>query len=317
MPFLREDTFIRRAPGREEPRRRLGTTGFVLLLVAGALLALSRIDHPVIRQARLAIAELVAPALKLVAGPLAPLRNATQEITSWTARREELARLRAEVQELRGWEARARELERRLADLAALARVVDEAKIRFVTARVIADANGPFARSVLVSAGQEQGLKDGYPVISADGLVGRVLESGPSAARVLLLTDLNSRVPVLIGEAGLRGILVGDNGPRPRLAHLPPDARPAPGDRVVTSGVGGLFPRGLRIGTVAADDGGVFRIEIDARLDELDHVSILFHDTAVTDVANEGRRLTPAARARERALARRAAGGGTAGEEKQ
>lgn len=319
MPFLREDNFARRLPGREPPaRRRLGTIGFVLLLVAVALLALSRIDHPLIRQTRLAIAELVAPALQLVAGPLAPIRETIQNLGTWSSRPAELERLRAEVQALKGWEARAQELERRLADLAALAKVVDEAKTRFATVRVIADANGPFARSVLVGAGKDHGLRDGYPVISADGLVGRVLESGARTARVLLLTDLNSRVPVLVGDGDVRAILIGDNSGRPRLAHLPADFRPAPGDRVVTSGVGGLFPRGLRIGAVVAiDEGGASRVDVDARLDELDHVSVLFHDTAVTDVASEVRGPGAAVRARERALARRAAGGQAPAEDRQ
>lgn len=316
MPFLRDDTFSRRTPGTRQRRAASGTLGLVLLLAAVALLALSRLEHPVIRQARLAIAELTAPVLKALAGPFAPVRQLTHDLTSWTAGSEELLRLRAEVQQLKGWEARAMELERRLADLAALAKVVDEARTSFVTARVIADANGPFARSVLVNAGQDQGVKDGYPAISADGVIGRVLEAGPRAARILLLTDLNSRVPVLIGENGVRGILIGDNTPRPRLAHMPADTRPAPGERIVTSGVGGLFPRGMRVATVAQEEGGVIRVELDARLDDLDHVSILFHETPMTDLAGEGRRLAPAAQARERALARRAAGGQPA-EEKQ
>lgn len=308
MPFLRDDTFSRRRQGTRPRRSSSGTLGLVLLLAAVALLALSRLEHPLIRQARLAIAELTAPVLKALAGPFAPVRHLAHDLTSWTAKSEELTRLRAEVQQLKSWEARAMELERRLADLGALAKVVDEARTGFVTARVIADANGPFARSVLVNAGQDQGVKDGYPAISADGVIGRVLEAGPRAARILLLTDLNSRVPVLIGESGVRAILTGDNTPRPRLAHMPPDARPAAGERIVTSGVGGLFPRGMRIATVAPEEGGVIRVDLDARLDDLDHVSILFHETPMTDLAGEGRRLAPAAQARERALARRATG---------
>ena len=155
-----------------------------------------------------------------------------------------------------------------------------------MTGRVIADAKGPFARSVLLNAGREQRLKAGYPVVSGDGLVGRILETGARASRVLLLTDLNSRIPVLIGERGMRGVLMGDNGAKPAIARLPEPAEIASGDEVVTSGVGGLFPRGLRIGSVVEENGS-FRVLLHARLDELDHVSVLFFESAALELAGE------------------------------
>ena len=297
MRVLRDDVYARRSVGSGH-RRRPGVVIFVLILVSAALLVLSRIEHAAVRSVRLQLAEIVAPALQMIAVPLAPLRRLGQRISTVTGTPEELERLRDENQKLKSWEARARELERRLSDLGTLARVVDEPGLEFITGRVIADANGPFARSVLLNAGREQGLRSGYPVVSGDGLVGRVLETGPKSARILLLTDLNSRIPVLIGERGVRGVLAGDNSARPRLAHLPAEAQVRTGEEVVTSGVGGLFPRGLRIGVIRDDD-GVPRLEPHARLDDLEHVSVLFHETPALELAGEERR-PPAAEAAAR-----------------
>ena len=139
-------------------------------------------------------------------------------------------------------------------------------------------------------------------------MIGRVLETGAKAARVLLLTDLNSRVPILIGERGTRGVLIGDNGAKPTIAHLPEHAEIASGDEVVTSGVGGLFPRGIRIGSVV-EEGGAFRVTLHARMDELDHVSVLFFESPALDLAGEEPRRPSASPAEKRSGLRRSAAG--------
>ena len=271
---------------------------------------LSWIEYAPIRSARQQLAEFVAPGLQVLAIPLAPLRRLGQHIATYASAADDIEQLRDEVRKLKGWEARARELERRLADLSIVARVVDEPGFEFITGRVIADAKGPFARSVLLNAGSDHGMRAGYPVINGDGLVGRVVESGTGSARVLLLSDLNSRIPVLIGENGTRGVLIGDNSGRPKLAHLPENARITDGDEVVTSGVGGLFPRGLRIGA-AATEGVATRVELHARLDHLDHVSVLFFNSPALDLAAEVPKLPAPEKNPRKTIARRLSGAST------
>lgn len=284
MKMLRPDVF-QRINRTQAPRRRGGASVVILALCGLGLLVLSRIDHPLVHKGRMAITELVAPALQAFAVPLRPVRALAERISQMSTTAEDVQRLVEENRRLRVWEARARELERRLADLGALARVVGEPNLKFITARVIADAVGPFARTVLINAGREHGIKPGYAVIGSDGFVGRVLEAGARAARVLLLTDINSRIPVLVGTHGLRAILVGSNAAEPRLEHLPERSRITAGDEVVTSGSGGLLPRGLRLGVVSSADRGDVRPH--GRLDRLEHVSVLFFDTPATELAAE------------------------------
>ena len=257
-----------------------------LVFVALGLILLSRLNHSALAQARWRIAEWMSPVLQAAMVPLEPLRHVGRQVAAQVGMAEELQRVKSENQKLSSWEWRARELERKLADLEALSKVVEEPRIEFITSRVIADSSGAFARSVMINAGRDQAVKSGFPVINGDGVVGRVVETGTTSARVLLLTDLNSRVPVTVGPQGVRAILSGDNGPTPRLVYLPQEATIAVGDDVATSGTGGLFPRGLRIGRVVGDSPQP-RVELRANLDTLEYLSVLFFDDPARGLMGE------------------------------
>lgn len=257
----------------------------VLIFISVALLGLSKLEHRLVEDMRWRIAELVTPALSAALGPLSSFKWAGQHVTDYFSLVEELDRLRDENQRLRGWEWRAKELERKLADLSAVARAVEAKGIPFVTARVVANSSSAFVRSVMINAGREQNIKSGYPVLNGDGLVGRIVETGSTAARVLLLTDQQSRIPVFVGSRNLNAVVAGDNGAMPRLVNLPSDAEIAAGEEVATSGIGGLFPRGLRIGTVTGEKGS-YRVQVHANLDTIEYLSVLFYDTPALGLVN-------------------------------
>ena len=228
----------------------------------------------------------MSPVLQAAMVPLEPVRHVGKQIAAQVDMTEELRRLKTENQKLSNWEWRARQLEQKLADMEALTKTVRESQIDFATSRVIADSSGAFARSVMIDAGTEANVKIGYPVINADGLVGRVIETGKSSSRVLLSNDLNSRIPVVIGKSEVRAVLVGDGGAEPRLLFLPSDAKVTAGEDVSTSGTGGLFPRGLRIGTVSGTANAP-RVKLRARLDELEYLSVLFHENPALELMGE------------------------------
>ena len=129
---------------------------------------------------------------------------------------------------------------------------------------------------------RSHGVKNGYAVINGDGFVGRIVHSGENASRAILLSDLNSRIPVLVGPAAVRAVLVGDNSGQPRLEFLPNSMAVNEGDEVTTSGHGGMLPRSLQIGVVVL--GGAnkgYRVRPYAALVELEYVSVLFFDSPV------------------------------------
>ncbi len=277
MARLNDDNLFMRRGDRVSSRRRVRPVLFLLIFVSSGLMLLSRLDHSMLADVRWEVASWLTPLLQGAMVPVEPLREVGRKILTQVDLGNELERLKKENAKLGNWEWRARQLETKLADLEALAKVVPEQKLDFLTSRVIADSTGAFARSGTIDAGRRRNVKSGYPVINADGLIGRIVDAGPNAARVLLATDLNSRIPVVIGPNLVRAILAGDNSPRPRLIYIPDGLKVARGDDVSTSGTGGLFPVGLRLGAVS-DDSGEPRVALRADLDRLDYVSVLFFD---------------------------------------
>jgi rod shape-determining protein MreC len=260
----------------------------VLIVIALGLVVASKLDATAIGVVRAQVQDVAAPVLRQAQMAARPGLEMGRLVADWRTLAETNARLRVENERLKGWEARARLLEHQTSALNEMVRVVAEPQVGFATARVVSGAGGPFVRSGLLDAGRDHGLKPGYPVMSAQGLAGRVLTAGTQSARILLVTDHNSRIPVVIGKDAARAVMQGDNGPLPRIAYLPRDSVIHPGDDVFTSGVGGLFPRGLRVGTVV-DVGDALRIEPVVRLDRLDYVSVLFFEPISASLADEER----------------------------
>lgn len=286
MSVRRSESHVYRARALAPLRRaRFRTAVPVLLILSVGLMALSRLEHAAVREVRWRIAELMTPLLSALLVPLEPVRWAGRYAGEMLSLARELEEVRDENQRLRGWEWRAHELERKVQELSGLARVVRDTPLEFVTVRVIANSSGAFVRSAMINAGTSQNLKPGYPVLSGDGVVGRVVEAGKSAARVLMLTDLNSRIPILAGTNGERAVLIGDNGPFPRLAYLASGAMVAAGDEVATSGIGGMFPRGLKIGTVVDTPRGL-RVRPHANLDALEFLSVLYYESPAVDLTS-------------------------------
>jgi rod shape-determining protein MreC len=158
--------------------------------------------------------------------------------------------------------------------------VTPEPATTFLTARVIANSGGAYLRSLMIHAGSENGIARGQAAMTGEGLVGRVSEVGRQAARVLLVTDLNSRVPVIVEGPQQRALLTGDNSERPCLRYLDAGAEIKVGDRVVTSGQGGVFPPGLPVGVVASLDGEAPRVEPYVEMSRVEYLRIVDYGLA-------------------------------------
>lgn len=193
----------------------------------------------------------------------------------------ENARLKAELSEMRTYRDRYFALANENARYKSLLGLKTDPPIPMVAARVVADSRGPFANTRLADAGKEKGVVVGNPVMNERGLVGRVVGVAPGASRVLLLTDIASRTPVMIDRTNARAILTGDGGPNPKLDYLRGSEPLQPGDRVVTSGDGGVVPRGLPVGAAVKGLDGRWRVVLFADSTAIDYVRILlFKDFA-------------------------------------
>jgi len=244
---------------------RFSRTLFIaLLVVSGALIAF---DRPASRSApfasfRAGFTDVSAPLLDLAAQPLRGIKNIGPYWRRQGELAEENARLRQQLIEARYWEDLAYRQRDRI-EVYEEALDVESAAIEDrIGAWTVADPRGPFVHARLIGRGSESGISDGYPVINLYGLVGRVYETGRRSARVLLLTDLNSRVPVMADRSNARAILVGDNSEFPRLDYVGRAPDIEPGDRIVSSGDDGVLPRGLPIGEAVATREGGWRVRL-------------------------------------------------------
>ena len=246
----------------------------VLIVVAFALLLLGKADALLAERARMALADALAPIYSVLSEPVGRARSVVAEFSELLTVRGENIRLRDENERLRRWQSTALALDAENQRLRANLRWIPDPAAAFVTARVVADAGGVYARAVLLALGPGHGIAKGQIALDERGLVGRVTEIGTRTARVLLLTDLNSRIPVILETSRARAILVGTNGARPRLTYWSEGAVPAEGERVVTSAEAGAFPANLPVGTVHYSASNVPEVEPSARLDRLEVVRI-------------------------------------------
>ncbi|HXQ51082.1 MAG TPA: rod shape-determining protein MreC [Stellaceae bacterium] len=247
----------------------------MLVFVAGTLTVLGKGDLLLIDKARSAIADTMAPALEFVSQPLAAGSAAIAAVENVVTVYRQNDVLREENQRLLQWEEVARRLAAENRSLRDLDKLVPDHVGSQIAARVIADSGGAFVRNVLVNAGTRDGVARGQAGLTGEGLIGRVSEVGERTARVLLLTDLNSHIPVMLERTSARALLDGDNSDRPRLAFLDAKAQIDLGDRVVTSGSGGVFPPGLPVGTVTSLENGIARVEPYSELSRLDIVRVV------------------------------------------
>lgn len=183
--------------------------------------------------------------------------------------------LRRELAAARTWKDEALRLKDENARFSALLGVRTDPPIPMVFARTVLDARGPFANTRIADAGAGRGVVEGNPVLSEHGLVGRVTGVAPDVCRIMLLTDVESRTPVLVARTNGRAILTGDGGPNPKLDYLRTHEALREGDRILTSGDGGVLPRGLPVGVaIRAFDGG-WRVALDSDAAPIDFVQIL------------------------------------------
>jgi len=183
--------------------------------------------------------------------------------------------LKAELKEMRQWRDVAYALKNENARYRTVLGLQLDPPIPMVAARVVLDSHGPFANTRLANAGTEKGIKVGNPVMSENGLVGRIMGITTGASRVLLTTDTASKIPVMIDRTNARAILTGDGGPNPKLDYLRGQNPVQEGDRVMTSGDGGVMPRGLPVGTAVKGLDGRWRVVLASDKAPIDIVRIL------------------------------------------
>ena len=249
---------------RKRPLRRYGffiaVAGLIALLLLQTSPRLSRQIEPVRTAASDQLFHMSKPSLM-------------DQVTGASARDRRILELEAQVRKLSQYEAVALSMAERLEVYEDILNMQGEPDDTEVTARIMAEADGPFAEAFLANAGQLNGVEEGYFAANDRGLVGRVVQVGQRSSRILKITDFNSRVPIMGEASGLRAIMFGGRDGDGRLTDQPESGTFITGERVLTSGEGGLFPRGVLVGYVKLE-GDEIRVELAMASGQLGYVRL-------------------------------------------
>lgn len=273
MAFRRQGSVTRLAAPFRGLAQRNAALGLVLL--CAVLIVVGRAEPRLLERLRTLVLDVAGPVADAVSQPVVASQRVADRIAELLSLHSENAILREENARLAQWQVVARSLDAENRELRRLLQVPGDPPLGFVTGRVVANSGGSFVHSVLVLAGSGDGAAKGHVAVAAEGLVGRVTEIGERAARVLLLTDMNSNVPVVLERGRERAIAAGDNSGRLRLLFLAPAAQPQIGDRIVTSGHGGVFPPGIPVGAVVGFRDGVALVQPFVEAARLEYVRLV------------------------------------------
>ena len=255
------------------PMRRI-VAGTLMLACLGLFLVW-RIDSPRVEGLRADVADAVVPRFDWLLIPVTTAVEIGGGARSYARLHQQNQELRRELQRMQAWKEAALQLEQQNARLLDLNNVRLDPKHTWITGRVLADAGSPFRRSVLLNVGARDGVGDGWATMDGVGVVGRVSGTGERSARVILLTDAASRLPVRVQPSGRTAILQGDNTTAPLVDFLENPASIRPGDRIVTSGDGGVFPADLLVGQVARGPDGALRARLAADYERMSFLRVL------------------------------------------
>ncbi|MEL6376738.1 MAG: rod shape-determining protein MreC [Pseudomonadota bacterium] len=255
------------------PIKRL-MLGIAIFCFLGIFL-LWRIDSPRVERFRAHVIDTFVPSFDWAMAPVTGVVNILRDFQSYDRLYEQNRELRRELQQMKAWKEAALQLRQENARLLDLNNVQLDPRLTFVTGVVLADSGSPFRQSVLINVGARDGIVDGWAAMDGLGLVGRISGVGNNTARVILLTDTSSRIPVTVQPSGQKALLLGDNSAAPFLDFIEDTDQVRAGDRVMTSGDGGVFPSDLIVGQVVRDTGGRLRLRLSADYARLEFLRVL------------------------------------------
>ena len=250
---------------------------FVFLIISFSLFLLWRIDNPRAENIRMKVIDQIVPNMDWAMAPVTKVTKMFQNIQNYERLYSQNQELRNELQSMRSWREAALQLEQENARLLDLNKVKLNPKNNFISGKVLIDSGSNFRQSAIINLGDNDGIVEGWATMDGLGLVGRITGVGSETSRVLFLTDTSSNIPVLIKPSNQRAILSGDNSLQPALLFIENTQQIQPGDRVVTSGDGGVFPSDLLIGQVSLNNSNQFQTQLAANLYNLSFLRVIRH----------------------------------------
>ena len=256
--------------------------GVGVLFTAVAIYILGATSDPRLQSLKELTLDIAAPVTGVLGAPVRMVRRAMDDAGEFLDMAAYNRQLRQDIVGLSRWREVALRLEAENAQLRALNKVTLAPRFDYITAQVVGNSGGAFTQSITINAGRAQGVRPGTVVMDGTAAIGRVVALGANAARVVLVTDASSRIPVVLKPGDIRALLIGDNTAQPKLQFLSKPGRVSKGQRVLTSNHGGIFPKGLPLGTVDALVDNVVRVAPSADFGRLEFVRLVIERVDLT-----------------------------------
>lgn len=195
----------------------------------------------------------VATPVRMVGAVVATPFNAIGNVfTNLSAPQETLSELKKQNEELTSELAQLTEAEKTAERLESLLGLQSTYNLQSTAARIIGTTGDAWSQTVTIDKGSANGFEIGMPVCNSGGVIGQIIEVSAATSTVRLINDENSGVSAMVQSARAQGILQGQPDGTLMLSYVPADADVKVGDVIITSGLGGRFPKGLPLGTVSS-----------------------------------------------------------------
>ena len=258
MDTNREDVgiAIRSAFLRRETKQRFSL--FVLVLISIFLLFLEKIEINSLNYFRSFVKDTIYKSSEIVSYPGKSLSNSIVFFSKHVNVYKEYEILKKENQQLKQKSLNQNFL---ILENSKLKKAIDEQVHSYsdlVTSRVMIDKQSPYLNSFIINSGSNKNIKKGMEVLDGKNFIGRIVDVNFFSSRVLLVSDLNSRIPVIIEPSGDQAILIGQGKFEPVLQYLPQNYKAKAGDKVYTSGKEGIFSPGIPLGEVLVKENNFY-----------------------------------------------------------
>ena len=273
-PYIKTPWF-RKVKSSFHAYKRVVVTACFMVFSLG-LIILSYGEFPLMKHVRLAIMDFLAPTIEVARAPGDFSQEVQNNFGAFLQQKNTIITLQTTNEKLRASQSMARQIQQENIELRELLKIPQEKYKIVAHARVLSYPGTPYINSVLLGVGKQQGVEPLQAVLTPYGLIGRVTDVGETSCRVILITDLNAQVPVIIKPGHVHAILTGNNTETLRLKYIQDVYGPiAVGDTVETCSSGGIFPSGIPVGTVRKIEGEHILIKPLVDLENLNLVTIV------------------------------------------
>ena len=246
-----------------------------LLVVTLLILFIGKADFNIVNRISIIISDLSSPAISSISNQTKIIGNSFNYLKNTASIRDENKYLLTENIRLKKFEILSKIYENENILLKNQLNLIPQNYNNFITVKAINAPGNIFSHSLLLNAGRKDGVQKGNAVLFNGVFIGQIIRVGENSSRMLLISDVNSMIPVVVSNNRIPSILTGENLILPSLNFLPNNVKLKEGSVVQTSGHGGLLPSGLPIGTVVKNASDRYFVKPSIDLNLIDYVQIL------------------------------------------